>query len=98
VLDRNLDPVAIERLKVIENNTDGFVIAEEDLKFRGEGDLFGVDQSGTVTTKRLANFLLHTPILERVVKDVEKLEAEKPQVLEPIFEKLAKDQKILDTI
>ena len=98
VLDRELDPVAMERLKVIENNTDGFVIAEEDLKFRGEGDLFGVDQSGTVTTKRLANFLLHTPILERVVKDVEKLEAEKPQLLEPIFEKLAKDQKILDTI
>lgn len=98
VLDRDLDPVAMERLKVIENNTDGFVIAEEDLKFRGEGDLFGVDQSGTVTTKRLANFLLHTPILERVVKDVEKLEAEKPQVLEPIFERLAKDQKILDTI
>ena len=98
VLDRELDPVALERLKVIENSTDGFGIAEEDLKFRGEGDLFGVDQSGTVTTKRLANFLLHTPILERVVKDVEKLEAEKPQLLEPIFEKLAKDQKILDTI
>lgn len=98
VLDRELDPVAMERLKVIENSTDGFVIAEEDLRFRGEGDLFGVDQSGTVTTKRLANFLLHTPILERVVKDVEKLEAEKPQLLEPIFEKLAKDQKILDTI
>ncbi|MFL5784371.1 MAG: ATP-dependent DNA helicase RecG [Bacteriovoracaceae bacterium] len=98
VLDRELDPTAMERLKVIENSTDGFVIAEEDLKFRGEGDLFGVDQSGTVTTKRLANFLLHTPILERVVKDVEKLEAEKPQLLEPIFEKLAKDQKILDTI
>lgn len=98
VLDRELVPVAMERLKVIENSTDGFVIAEEDLKFRGEGDLFGVDQSGTVTTKRLANFLLHTPILERVVKDVEKLEAENPLLLEPIFEKLAKDQKILDTI
>jgi ATP-dependent DNA helicase RecG len=98
VLDRVLDPLVMERLKVIENSTDGFVIAEEDLRFRGEGDLFGVDQSGTVTTKRLANFLLHTPILERVVKDLEMLEVEKPQLLEPIFEKLAKDQKILDTI
>ena len=98
VLDRELDPVALERLKVIEGSTDGFVIAEEDLKFRGEGDLFGVDQSGTVTTKRLANFLLHTPILERVVRDVEMLERENPRLLEPIFEKLAKDQKILDTI
>ncbi len=98
VLDKNPNPEILTRLKVIENNTDGFVIAEEDLKFRGEGDLFGVDQSGTVTTRRLANFLLHTPILERVVKDVEKLEEERPELLEPIFEKLAKDQKILDTI
>lgn len=98
VLDKDLDPVSRERLNVIESSTDGFVIAEEDLKFRGEGDLFGVDQSGTVTTKRLANFLLHTPILERVVKDLEMLEAERPKLLEPIFEKLAKDQKILDTI
>lgn len=98
VLDKDPVPEVRARLQVIENSTDGFVIAEEDLKFRGEGDLFGVDQSGTVTTKRLANFLLHTPILERVVKDVEKLEAERPQLLEPIFEKLAKDQKILDTI
>ena len=98
VLDRVLDPLIMERLRVIENSTDGFVIAEEDLKFRGEGDLFGVDQSGTTTTRRLANFLLHTPILERVVKDVEMLEAERPELLEPIFEKLAKDQKILDTI
>ncbi len=98
VLDRILDPLIMERLKVIENSTDGFVIAEEDLKFRGEGDLFGVDQSGTATMKRLANFILHGPILERVVKDVEMLEADNPHLLEPIFEKLAKDQKILDTI
>jgi ATP-dependent DNA helicase RecG len=98
VLDKDPAPEIRTRLEVIEKSTDGFVIAEEDLKFRGEGDLFGVDQSGTVTTKRLANFLLHTPILERVVKDVENLEAQRPELLDPIFEKLAKDQKILDTI
>jgi ATP-dependent DNA helicase RecG len=98
VLDKELPPEAYQRLAVIEKNLDGFVIAEEDLRFRGEGDLFGVDQSGTTTTKKLANFLTHTAILERVVRDVEELQASRPELLAPHFERLAKDQKILDTI
>ncbi len=98
VLDKDLAPESYLRLEVIEKNLDGFVIAEEDLKFRGEGDLFGVDQSGSVTTKKLANFLTHTSILEQVVQDVERLKTTHPALLDPIFEKLAKDQKILDTI
>lgn len=98
VLDRELSPEAKQRLKVIEESTDGFVIAEEDLKFRGEGDLFGVDQSGTITSKKVANFLTHGHILERVIVDLKKLEATAPEELMPILEKLAKDQKILDTI
>jgi ATP-dependent DNA helicase RecG len=98
VLDKEISPDSYQRLKVIEQNLDGFVIAEEDLKFRGEGDLFGVDQSGTVTSKRLANFLTHTAILEQVVSDVEKFQKSHPELLEPHFERLAKDQKILDTI
>ena len=98
VLDKELPPDSYHRLEVIEQNLDGFVIAEEDLKFRGEGDLFGVDQSGSVTSKKLANFLTHTSILEQVVADVERLKETRPDILSPIFEKLAKDQKILDTI
>lgn len=98
VLDKEVSPEAYQRLKVIEENLDGFVIAEEDLKFRGEGDIFGVDQSGTTTTKRLANFLTHTAILEKVVADVEKFQTTHPELLRPHFERLAKDQKILDTI
>ena len=34
------------RLKVIRETTDGFRIAEEDLKLRGEGDVLGTRQSG----------------------------------------------------
>jgi ATP-dependent DNA helicase RecG len=98
VLDKEVTPEAHQRLKVVENNLDGFVIAEEDLKFRGEGDLFGVDQSGTTTTKKLANFLTHTAILEQVVADVDRLQKTHPELLAPHFERLAKDQKILDTI
>ena len=98
VLDKELPPDSYHRLEVIEKNLDGFIIAEEDLKFRGEGDLFGVDQSGSITSKKLANFLTHTAILEQVVSDIEQLKVSHPDLLAPIFEKLAKDQKILDTI
>lgn len=98
VLDKDVSPEAHQRLQVIEKNLDGFIIAEEDLKFRGEGDLFGVDQSGTTSTKKLANFLTHTAILEQVVSDVDKLQKTRPELLAPYFERLAKDQKILDTI
>lgn len=35
-----------ERLQVLSNSNDGFYIAKEDLKLRGQGDLFGIRQSG----------------------------------------------------
>ena len=37
---------ARERLKVLEETTDGFAIAEADLRLRGPGELLGQAQSG----------------------------------------------------
>jgi RecG-like helicase len=37
------------RLKVMLENTDGFIIAEEDLKLRGPGQIAGIEQSGYLT-------------------------------------------------
>ncbi len=36
-----------ERLVAFEKKTDGFELAEEDLRIRGQGDLFGKEQHGT---------------------------------------------------
>ncbi len=36
----------ISRLRVLERTNDGFVVAEEDLKLRGSGNLLGFEQSG----------------------------------------------------
>lgn len=33
-------------MKIVAETNDGFKLAEEDLKMRGEGDLFGKAQSG----------------------------------------------------
>ncbi|MFQ3620691.1 MAG: ATP-dependent DNA helicase RecG [Spirochaetales bacterium] len=46
VYDPFLTDLAKERLKVLKETTDGFRIAEEDLRLRGPGDMVGVRQSG----------------------------------------------------
>jgi len=38
--------IAKERLRIIRNTSDGFLIAEEDMKLRGSGDILGTRQSG----------------------------------------------------
>ena len=40
-----------ERLKVLSESNDGFYITEKDFEMRGEGDLFGVKQSGEMDFK-----------------------------------------------
>ena len=41
-------PAARQRLQILVRSTDGFYIAEEDLKMRGGGDFFGTQQSGAI--------------------------------------------------
>lgn len=40
-----------ERLKIMTETNDGFTISEEDFRLRGQGDLFGVKQSGDMNFK-----------------------------------------------
>ena len=40
-----------KRLDIMENVSDGFALAQEDLKLRGYGDLFGIRQSGDMSFK-----------------------------------------------
>jgi len=52
----NLSENAKKRLKILRKTNDGFLIAEEDLKIRGHGDLLGFQQSG------IKNFKFADPI------------------------------------
>ena len=58
-----------ERLKFLENCHDGFEISEYDFKNRGEGDLFGIRQSGEVGLK-LANIKRDYQMLLKARDDV----------------------------
>ncbi|MFQ6605044.1 MAG: ATP-dependent DNA helicase RecG [Fidelibacterota bacterium] len=48
---RNSNDLADRRLAIIESTTDGFKIADEDLKLRGPGEFFGIRQSGFIKYK-----------------------------------------------
>ena len=57
----NLSENAKKRLKILRSTNDGFIIAEEDLKLRGHGDLLGYQQSG-VKTFRFADPIHHNDL------------------------------------
>ena len=56
-----------KRMKIMTETTDGFVLAEEDLKMRGSGEIFGTRQSG-LPEFQVADILEDYPILEEARK------------------------------
>jgi len=55
---------AMQRLKVLEESSDGFRIAEKDLEFRGPGEFLGTKQSG-LPEIRIGNIIRDLPLLEK---------------------------------
>ena len=58
-----LSDEARERLKAMTDTTDGFEIAERDLRLRGPGDFFGTRQAG-MPTFRLIDLVRDRELLE----------------------------------
>lgn len=63
---------SMDRLKILNQSNDGFYIAEEDLKLRGPGDLFGIRQSGALEF-RIADIYQDAEILKKVSMTVDQL-------------------------
>ena len=75
------------RLSVLRDTEDGFVIAEEDLKLRGEGELLGTRQSGTPGF-RIASLEAHGDLLEIARKDAAYMIERDPELTTPRGEAL----------
>ncbi|WP_151620889.1 ATP-dependent DNA helicase RecG [Streptococcus intermedius] len=56
-----------KRMKIMTETTNGFVLAEEDLKMRGSGEIFGTRQSG-IPEFQVADIVEDYPILEEARK------------------------------
>lgn len=69
-------PEAEQRLKAMEQTSDGFELAEIDWKMRGSGDLVGVRQSGT-NQFRLAE-LMNPRLVELAQREARTISAEDP--------------------
>ncbi len=74
-----LSDTARARLTTMRNTEDGFVIAEEDLRLRGSGELLGTRQSG-VPEFRLANLIDHSDLLAAARDDAEILLRQDPEL------------------
>jgi ATP-dependent DNA helicase RecG len=48
IYSKNIKEAGIQRMKVMRESTDGFLIAEQDLKLRGPGEVTGTLQAGTL--------------------------------------------------
>lgn len=65
--DSKIGNVAKERLSVMRNTNDGFIISEKDLKLRGAGEILGTRQSGEQSFK-----ILDIDIHENLIKIADK--------------------------
>lgn len=95
-----LGEVARKRLDIMRETEDGFRIAEEDLKLRGEGDVLGTKQSG-MPGFRLARLEHHGGLLETARNDAKlvietdpKLSGERGDALRDLLYLFGRDEAI----
>ncbi len=66
------------RLDAVAATTDGFVLSQEDLKLRREGDILGSSQSGGRSTLKLLRVLEHEDVIARAREDAQAIVAQDP--------------------
>ncbi len=73
------DAVENERLQAMVQTTDGFVLAELDLKQRGPGEFLGTRQAGYASTLKMAS-LSDVALIEKAREQAQKLFAADPEL------------------
>ncbi|MDX2223944.1 MAG: ATP-dependent DNA helicase RecG [Rhodospirillaceae bacterium] len=77
-----LGETARARLETLRRTEDGFLIAEEDLRLRGGGEVLGTKQSG-LPSFRMANLALHGELIEAARDDARLIIARDPDLTSP---------------
>lgn len=95
-----LGETAKERLSIMRETEDGFLIAEKDLELRGGGDILGVKQSG-LPAFRLADLNVHGELLKAARDDARliierdpELESERGKALKTLLYLFERDSAI----
>ena len=72
-----------ERLDVLARTADGFEIAREDLRLRGQGDVFGARQHGRAAVLRFADVFAHQDLIALAHDRARGIVARDPQLASP---------------
>ena len=89
---------AQRRMKVMETTTDGFKIADEDLKLRGPGEFFGSRQHGLPEMK-IADMLKDRGTLEETQRAAKEIMARDPELSSPESTALKNEiQRLFDAV
>ena len=81
-----LSQLGRERLAILRETTDGFVIAEKDLELRGPGEMLGTRQTGLLQFK-VADLLRDADLLPAVRDAAQTLLERWPQHVSPLLER-----------
>ena len=73
---KNLSENAKKRIRILKSSNNGFVIAEEDMKLRGFGDILGFQQSG-VKNFKVADPIHHSDLFDLAEKNIKIIENNK---------------------
>jgi ATP-dependent DNA helicase RecG len=77
--DPPLSKLATQRLEILRDSDDGFLIAERDLELRGGGDPLGLKQSG-FPAYRIADAVAHRDLIEPAADDARLIMNRDPQL------------------
>jgi ATP-dependent DNA helicase RecG len=88
------NPLARERLGVLEESTDGFHIAEKDLALRGPGEMFGTRQHGLPELK-IVDLAEDLDLLRAARKDAFEMVAADPGLNNPEHQQLRRELQTL---
>jgi len=75
----NLSQNARKRINILKSSTDGFKIAEEDMKLRGFGDILGFKQSG-IKNFKLADPLHNENLFILAEKEIKRIESQEKDI------------------
>ena len=82
----NQNDRTVERLELLNKSNDGFFLANEDMRLRGPGDIFGIRQSGEFVFRIGDIYNDSDVLLETAALADEILQAEKKEELFPLLE------------
>jgi ATP-dependent DNA helicase RecG len=81
-----LSDTARQRLGILRDSNNGFIIAEKDLQLRGPGEVMGTRQTGQMHFK-VADLARDADLLDNIEQIGDKLFAELPHVIQPLCDR-----------